>query len=285
MSIDATKPYNSVAGSLVPSAIRETRAEINALENKLDTHKQEIGERAAAIEQTAQQNLTTVNQKISSNESERDTRNLTDENNLKDLITEIESVPRDYPSDPADINTSLQGINGHAFKAFIEGDFKNVIDLLQTVINTTYGVGCFFTTVDSSIDPNGFSFLPASAIWELQENQILRGSPLSDQMILGSVQGSDNITLSVNNLPRHNHGVKLTDPGHTHSYKDQFWSEYGEDEDIDEESGHNNSYYNATKTTGNSKTGITLTENDVGGNQPFSKLPRHQKVFIWKRLA
>lgn len=145
---------------------------------------------------------------------------------------------------------------------------------LFLVIGTTYGSGDGINTFNI---PN----LKGKFVVGFDTNQ-------TEFNNLSETGGSKTHTLTVSEIPSHNHNGltqssgshthNITDPGHTHSYINQP-NVQNTDNAFATESAADN--VNVTQTTGTSTTGITINSNGIhnhiidsqGGNQPHNNLP------------
>ena len=94
---------------------------------------------------------------------------------------------------------------------------------------------------------------------------------------MGKTGGEKTHTLTINEMPSHNHSI--TDNGHTHTISHAISQTKGTQ-------GTSNfvmSSGNYTTTTTNAKTGISI--NNTGGGQAHNNLPPYQVVAYWKRIA
>jgi microcystin-dependent protein len=139
-----------------------------------------------------------------------------------------------------------------------DGRFAIIAPLLNTIM------GVSSNTANSITPPN-------------LKSRFLYGSPTPSASIgsvgaIGSVGGAPNVTLTVNEMPSHNHSV--TDPGHTHTtffYGNGNGSVQNNDGSILSYVKTENNYTPVNQGSSNSTTGITINAN--GGNQPVPILP------------
>ena len=135
----------------------------------------------------------------------------------------------------------------------------NRYSALATILNTAFGVST----------NNGNSITPPDL-----RNRFLYGRNLKTD--ISDLSGSSTVTLTISNMPAHNHAITITDPGHAHDLKEQY-EIYNRDGASSKTGGDGSGAGGPTDTNTNT-TGITATSANVGSGTAFSILPPHLTV-------
>ena len=113
---------------------------------------------------------------------------------------------------------------------------------------------------------------------------------------VGATGGASSVTLSVSNMPSHNHGFSwsgahshgITDPGHTHGV--QTGSQDGRNEGLNDHAYR----HEGNNSTTSSKTGISIDRETIsisgttgsrGSGSAFNILPPYVVKYCWERTA
>ena len=123
---------------------------------------------------------------------------------------------------------------------------------MSTVINTIYPVGSIYMSVNSTNPGTLF----AGTTWTQLENRFLLGAGSS--YANGSTGGEATHTLTINEMPSHNHSVSF-----------RFSDGAG---------GGSWNYFDPGSN-------YTVTSNNTGGGQAHNNMPPYLAVMMWKRTA
>lgn len=126
--------------------------------------------------------------------------------------------------------------------------------------NLMYPVGSVYMTTDSSFNP-GTTF---GGTWNKTDAQgrFLLGA--SSSHAVGTTGGSETVTLTIDQIPRHTHGMSILQM-------------YGDDETQNPEHVVDFDYTDGDK--------LGLTTDSAGGGQAHSNMPPFYTVYIWHRTA
>lgn len=125
--------------------------------------------------------------------------------------------------------------------------FVNLMDIV-------YPVGSIYHTTDSTSPATRFG-----GTWSAITSQFLIGA--DDTYSAGSTGGEATHTLSVSEMPSHNHGL--------YGY---WWCESGTDK-------------NCLSQFSMTSDGLCQVSSSTGGGQAHNNLPPYYAVYIWKRTA
>lgn len=125
-----------------------------------------------------------------------------------------------------------------------------------------YPVGSYWLT-EGSQNP---ADVIGGGVWEKVRGRFLYGE--TDTMPVGTLAGESNVTLTIENMPRHTHRV----------YKDDYYS------------ANSNGVTNTTNAwkqalVNASNTTCNIATEYVGGGQSHNNMPPFRSVFIWRRTA
>lgn len=183
---------------------------------------------------------------------------------------------------------SYEGIDAlvAALMTFYNGELKKKISV--TEFNEKFKNFCPFpvNSLYISLGNENPSSLWLGTTWQKQENRFLLGAGSSYN--LGSTGGSNSISLSANNMPRHRHRVDQTSasvPPHAHNVKGMAgWA--GETGYITMQSKVTMQGIVSTESAGGGSTGSFAPYTDYQGNgSAFSIMPPYLAVNIWKRTS
>ena len=169
------------------------------------------------------------------------------------------------------INTSINTINNNITKTneLITTTKNELTQLISTSIlehdkNVTYAVGKPYISFTDSRNP---SEILGFGTWEQVKGRTLVGVDTSDNDFntAGKTGGSKTHTLTINEIPAHSHGQKISaifDDG-----------EFSGRADYDADSNHMKEF------------GQGIETEKTGGGQAFNIMPPYITVYIWKRIS
>lgn len=138
------------------------------------------------------------------------------------------------------------------------------VTALETLFNSLLGVGAIYVTKSSSFDPNGV--FPGT--WSRLEHAFIYGADSSDT-VNDTILGEATVTLSINEIPAHNHG-----PSNGGSFV-SFGCTSGT------EITHGFASGGAWNNMNKGRSGIA----NIGGGQPHNNMPPYLLRYIWERTA
>lgn len=146
-----------------------------------------------------------------------------------------------------------------------------------------------------SLENTNPSSLWLGTTWQKQENRFLLGA--GSNYNLGATGGNSTVTLSIGNLPSHNHSASTSShnhsqPAHTHTFQGRSDATEGSISGITQPGGGDPKYgYLFTVTTtanGGDTTGSASPTTSIGytgSGSAFSIMPPYLVVNIWKRTS
>lgn len=144
---------------------------------------------------------------------------------------------------------------------------KAIEKAVKEAILRAHPVGSYFIS-DEGTNPDVvlFGSYGGGTSWERVRGRFLYGE--TDTMPVGTLAGESNVTLTIENMPRHTHRV----------YKDDYYS------------ANSNGVTNTTNAwkqalVNASNTTCNIATEYVGGGQSHNNMPPFRSVFIWRRTA
>lgn len=150
---------------------------------------------------------------------------------------------------------------------------ENLKGIGQTIINTAYPVGSIYISM-STIEPK---VLFGVGEWERIEDRFLIGAGVDDNYsyLLGDTGGSYEVTLTVDELPPHSHGVKYSTNGGS-SYAPATMGKDGI---------HSDQQYLGFSNSVGEFNSYVVDIAESGGGLAHSNMPPFIAVYMWKRIA
>lgn len=136
---------------------------------------------------------------------------------------------------------------------------KEIQASCSNILNLVYPVGSIYISVNLASPDTLFG-----GTWERIKDKFLLSA--GSTYTAGSTGGEAEHTLTIDEMPRHDHKV--------------IYGEY----DVTHNIGANGTYWNNVGIVANSTTGY-VTADYKGGDQPHNNMPPYLTVYMWKRIA
>lgn len=153
--------------------------------------------------------------------------------------------------------TPINKTNLNKMDIQIKQNADDIEEINTTLFNLIYPIGSIYETSNADFNPNT-SF---GGTWEKIEGKFLLAS--SEDYTIGDTGGSATHTLTIREMPSHQHQLTLDGYG-TDSASGVKW--------------------NSGSNMGKYKYGGDMIE-PVGGGQAFSIMPPYEVINVWKRTA
>ena len=150
------------------------------------------------------------------------------------------------------------------------------------LLDMFYPVGTIYMSADANFNPN----TSWGGTWAKIENRFLLGS--GTNKIVGTTGGEENVTLTTNQLPKHQHTLgEMNITGDLHYAGGSSLSTTG----AFFSNGTSFGYYHGTSGTQYGRAGLDATKtwegssSTVGNDESHNNMPPYEVVNIWKRTA
>ena len=156
-------------------------------------------------------------------------------------------------------------------------------DLDNYIFEHCYPIGSIYIT-ESDSNPNVLLVGGSNSTWEKIQGKFIKGT--DDSVTAGSTGGSNNRTLSIANLPSHNHSGSTNSTGaHTHKipYRTNTNIGTGSSGQWTTDPGTVEEYGGSVESAGNHS--HTVTIGNTGSGTAFDNQPAYIALNIWKRVG
>lgn len=153
-----------------------------------------------------------------------------------------------------------------------------LVDIAKKVtLDYVHPVGEIFISVDETFDPNK----TWGGTWERLTDKFLVGA--GDTYALGATGGEATHTLTMEEMPNHNHGEKSLS-GYLYAYA---WSDGSSGGIVARKTGAKNMTMSGGSSIGHIvyTVNATHTHNANGNGVAHNNLPPYEAVYMWKRIA
>ena len=197
------------------------------------------------------------------------------------------------------IDTKMEELSNSNDKKLDKGTVSTEYDTAKKIEDKIKGINekfknfCPFpvNSLYISLGNENPSTLWLGTTWQKQENRFLLGAGSSYN--LGATGGSSAVTLSVANLPSHNHSASTASHTHSqpaHQHSGSAYKVEGENGAVRISSSYANNYVGKiyVDASGGDTTGSAspiTTIGNTGNGQSFSIMPPYIAVNIWKRTS
>lgn len=127
--------------------------------------------------------------------------------------------------------------------------------------------------------PNGWALCDGEGVAPDLRDRFVTGA--GNAYSVNSTGGKASVTLETDDMPRHDHDITVTDPGHNHSM--QLSGDDSKEGHI-KKGGYSNNYRYETEPCQTQKTGVSVTASTSGGGQAHENLPPYYALYFIIKL-